>query len=66
MLLYPLSNATFANLQNKAAMSHLLDSKKHCLFDVTCIGRLIGPWSASTPRHPLLHLIITSTHQGTK
>ena len=30
---YPLSNAIFANLKNKAAMSHSLDSKKHCLFD---------------------------------
>jgi hypothetical protein len=35
---YPLSNATFTNLQNKAEMSHSLDSKQHCLFDVTCIG----------------------------
>ena len=40
---YPLYNAIFAEIQKNAATSHLLDSKQHCLFDVTCIGWFIGP-----------------------
>ena len=40
---YPLSNTIFIELQRKAAMSHSLDSEQNCLFDVTCIGRFIGP-----------------------
>ena len=39
----PLSNAIFAELQRKASASHSLDSEQNCLFDVVCVGRLIGP-----------------------
>ena len=39
----PLSNAIFAELQRKATTSHSLDSEQHSLFDVTCIGRFMGP-----------------------
>jgi hypothetical protein len=39
----PLSNQIFAEVQRKATASHSHDSKRHCLFDVVCVGRFIGP-----------------------
>ena len=39
----PLSNAIFAELQQKASASHSLDSEQNCLFDLICVGRFIGP-----------------------
>ena len=39
----PLSNPFFSELQRRARTSHLLDSKRNCMFDVVCIGGFIGP-----------------------
>ena len=39
----PLNNRIFAELQRSANNSKSLDSEKHTLFDITCMGRIIGP-----------------------
>ena len=39
----PLNNKIFAELQRSAENSKSPDSEKHTLFDVTCMGRIIGP-----------------------
>jgi len=39
----PLNNKIFAELQRSAENSKSPDSEKHILFDVTCMGRIIGP-----------------------
>jgi hypothetical protein len=39
----PLYNAIFAELKKMAQASKSPDSEKNVLFDVTCIGRFLGP-----------------------
>ena len=40
---YPLNSAILAELGKMAASSCLEDSKRNLLFDITCLGRFIGP-----------------------
>ena len=39
----PLNNSIFAELKKMAKLSKSTDSEKNVLFDITCIGRFLGP-----------------------
>ena len=41
---YPLNYAILAKLGTMAASSCSEDSEKNLIFDITCLGRFIGPW----------------------
>jgi len=41
---YPLNSAILAKLGTIAASSRSEGSKQNLIFDVTCLGRFIGPW----------------------
>ena len=40
---YPLTSAIFAELGKRASLSNSADSEPHMIFDITCLGRSIGP-----------------------
>jgi len=40
---YPLNSEILAKLASSAALSHSIDSEKNLVFDMTCLGRFIGP-----------------------
>ena len=40
---YPLNSAILANLGTMASSSFLMESKRNLMFDITCLGRFIGP-----------------------
>ena len=40
---YPLNSAILAKLDTMASSSSSIDSKKNLMFDMTCLGRFIGP-----------------------
>ena len=47
---YPLNSAILAQLDTMASSSSSMDSEKNLIFDMTCLGRFIGPCVSEYPQ----------------